>query len=332
MMPRRRETKFRKANFVCSTHVGTVRCLGWQNFSIVETSTAVALVVACPLCNKTFNVKEKYLGKTGGCPHCHGQIAIPKSDSDEETLFASDDESKTDYHPSRPKPPQRREPAPQKIPVKKARSLPLDDVTDTLEEQSLSVPYNTLVAGPIVVRKNNNAMWVKLGFAAAAVLIIAFVFTIGFSSGKDAAEGIPKVVPASALGAVENADIAQVKFLKEHRDITVEMVLLLRKVDDAESAEAAVEEYTEALRRQIICARAYLRIPLDEEDDPSSIAGKELIDETSRAEAALNAEKARIWQIPAAAQVLQAAGERDTAEFNSVLRQIERRYPNLKFQ
>ncbi len=292
----------------------------------------MALLVSCPLCNKTFNVKEKYLGKTGGCPHCHGQIAIPKSASDEETTYIGDDESKTDDLPAEQGPPPRRRPTPRKIPVTSVQPIPLNDVTDSLEEESLRVPYNTLVAGPVVVRKNNNAMWVKLGIASLTVVVLAFVFIIGFSSGKDAGKGIAQPVPASELGAIENADIAQVKFLEEHRDITVEMVLLLRKVDDAESAEAAVKEYTDCLVRQIKCARNYLQIPLDQEDDPSSIAGEELIEEAGLAEAALNAEKARIWQIPAAAQVLQTAGERLTAEFNSVLRQIERRYPNLKFQ
>ena len=98
----------------------------------------MALIVTCPLCDETFNVKEKYLGKIGGCPHCHGKIAIPECLPDAETVFVGDDDSRIDFDFRTKQPPQPRpKPKPQSsVPVGKAN--PDYDVTHILEEQSLT--------------------------------------------------------------------------------------------------------------------------------------------------------------------------------------------------
>ena len=34
--------------------------------------------VSCPGCKKTFNVDDKFAGKTGPCPHCKTKITVPQ--------------------------------------------------------------------------------------------------------------------------------------------------------------------------------------------------------------------------------------------------------------
>ena len=36
------------------------------------------ILVSCPGCKKTFNVDDKFAGKTGPCPHCKTKITVPQ--------------------------------------------------------------------------------------------------------------------------------------------------------------------------------------------------------------------------------------------------------------
>jgi hypothetical protein len=38
----------------------------------------MAIQVSCPGCKKTFNVDDKFAGKTGPCPHCKAKITVPE--------------------------------------------------------------------------------------------------------------------------------------------------------------------------------------------------------------------------------------------------------------
>jgi hypothetical protein len=50
----------------------------------------MAIVVVCPNCLTTFQVKDKYAGKQGPCPKCRSVIKVPEFD---ETLPAKSDAS-----------------------------------------------------------------------------------------------------------------------------------------------------------------------------------------------------------------------------------------------
>ena len=38
----------------------------------------MAILVVCPGCKKSFNVDDKFAGKTGPCPNCKTKITIPE--------------------------------------------------------------------------------------------------------------------------------------------------------------------------------------------------------------------------------------------------------------
>ncbi len=42
------------------------------------TSWHMAILVVCPGCKKSFNVDDKFAGKTGPCPKCKTKITIPE--------------------------------------------------------------------------------------------------------------------------------------------------------------------------------------------------------------------------------------------------------------
>src|SRR5208337_4196050 len=38
----------------------------------------MAILVVCPGCKKSFNVDDRFAGKTGPCPNCKAKITIPE--------------------------------------------------------------------------------------------------------------------------------------------------------------------------------------------------------------------------------------------------------------
>ena len=283
----------------------------------------MALIVTCPLCDETFNVKEKYLGKIGGCPHCHGKIAIPESLPDAETIFVGDDDSQVDPNSSRytRKPPQK--PAPQPS-VPMSRPNPAYDVTDQLEEQSLTIPYNTLTSGKKIPRKGDNTLLkVGLALSTVATVILAIALTVHVSSKEDP-------VAPSSLQAAEPEVNPQVTYMTDQLDATVEMIHVLSTVKDGETAEAAVPGYLAGLRRQLACCRDFLAVSPGEDVDPPEREIRQLKPDLIQATLALKAEKARIWEIPEAAQVLNTEGGVLSEEYGLLLKQLKRRHPHLK--
>ncbi|HEY2759329.1 MAG TPA: hypothetical protein VGI75_01260 [Pirellulales bacterium] len=61
----------------------------------------MAIVVVCPNCLTTFQVKDKYAGKQGPCPKCRSVIKVPELDELVPASNATDDKSDDDTSPKR---------------------------------------------------------------------------------------------------------------------------------------------------------------------------------------------------------------------------------------
>ncbi len=314
----------------------------------------MALLVICPLCNETFNVKEKYVGKIGGCPHCLGRIAIPSRSPEEETIFTSDDESISE--PISEKQATQETPTPNhrdgttgKTPIVSNTPDQTAEFNALLAEVSLTEPLTSpqdlWTAGPALPqpkKKDNKGLRIIIPLCVGVACSVFVLLLMAVLSHRPASGDNPSNAPApsstpapkqTTLKVVTSPDEWLLKLLAEQESIMDDLVTSLRTVHDADSARAAVPSYTSGMRRQVAWLRSLLDLSPDRAEQlfrPSSDKAKTIASQIERKQEQLIAEKSRVSRIPGAGENLQPPVEPLVVELNQLSEEMERRFPSRR--
>ncbi len=303
----------------------------------------MSLLVTCPLCDKSFKVKDKYIGRTGGCPNCGGQITIPGATDDTAPMSASNEDTGASLSPDAPtvlegtsprqpkhqspssvtrqKPAQRaggssigRRQSPTPPPQSPTPPQPVapDPLLQEFDSALLSAGTPTLK--PAAAR--SDASWVLYsglgvgGVGLVAFLAVVVVTLVTPSRSSDSNPNLATLKPAaSATTNLKTAPTMHpaVALVQEQIAAFESVVDVMKTIDDEVSARAASQQFADAMRQMLDVTRRIQMV--DESSVPPEVEPdlQRLMPQMAALRAEMTSEQNRLHGIPGVQSILQQA-------------------------